>query len=58
MTTSYYGFDVTLRDAYGVTSDRVWVGATNQKTARLTALATWPQIETITFHKAIEDTDD
>ena len=49
-----YGFDVMIEDVPGlIFRDRVWVCASSQEEARLTALATWPKIRTIDFAKAV-----
>lgn len=54
MADTCYGFDVLIEDIPGHTwPDRVWVHANSQEQARLTALATWPTIRTISFYKAV-----
>jgi hypothetical protein len=55
MTLHYYGFKAVMRDAAGSYNDTLWVFSETQEKARLTCLATWPQIETLEFYKAVAD---
>lgn len=58
MTTTYYGFKAVMRDAAGSYDDTLWVASDSRESARLTCLATWPEIETLQFHKTIVDQED
>lgn len=59
MQEMFYGFDVLISSSVNdvSTRDRVWVSASDEESARLTALATWPGIKEIVFYKAVSCDD-
>lgn len=55
MPTTYQVFEGRFRCGTRLVADHFYVAAENPETGRLTALATWPEIEEITHVRSFTD---
>jgi hypothetical protein len=54
---AYYVFNGSFKCGNRIYNDHLWVHANNQESARLAALATWPDVIDIQFERTVLDED-